>query len=325
MLWRGTIRDEVKRRKPQAPRASNRSRRRDILQDVDQRVEGRRDERGARRGLSSAVLVTATLLLLACDRPEPAPPHVFPDNPIATIPDPVIDLNAQRLTSALGPAYAAIKAGRFDEARRLAESYAGSSDPNAHRGQAEFVIGLAFHRQLFFDTASEHFLRALQLEPGFVESYYYAGHALFNVGRLTEARAAFAVFAKHHPQDAATAFGQGLVEFEADHIDEAERFLTRAIEWATAQRAKAADPRAIDADLGRYKARLGDVYMRRDDVVRAKEQFASAALLRSDSPEVWSKLAVACERLGDKTSAENAWRKFKETTLLREGNPVRSQ
>ncbi|MBL8859036.1 MAG: tetratricopeptide repeat protein [Planctomycetes bacterium] len=269
-------------------------------------------------------MIAVALVFLACDPPKPPPP-IGATTVVATIPDPVFDPAAQKLTPALGPAYGAIKAGRFDDARKLAEDYMQNGGADAHRGQAEFVIGLAFHRQLFYDSASERFLRGLQLEPGFIETYYYAGHALFNVGRLDEARAAFAVFARHHPDDPSTAFGQGLVEFEADRIDAAEVHLQRAIDLSTAQRAKVADPRAIDADLGRYKARLGDVYMRRDDVARAKELFASATSLRSESPEVWSKLAVACERLGDKAGAEKAWRKFTETTNLRAQNPVRSQ
>lgn len=280
--------------------------------------------RRQRRGAPTGAVVAAVLIFLACDPPQPPAPHGS-TTVVATIPDPVFDPAAQKLTPALGPAYGAIKAGRFDDARRLAGNYLNAGGADAHRGQAEFVIGLAFHRQLFYDSASEHFLRGLQLEPGFIETYYYAGHALFNVGRLDEARVAFAVFAKHHPDDPSTAFGQGLVEFEADQIDAAEKHLQRAIDLTTAQRAKVADPRTIDADLGRYKARLGDVYMRRDDVARAKELFASAASLRSESPEVWSKLAVACERLGDKSGAENAWRKFTETTNQRAGNPVRSQ
>lgn len=252
-----------------------------------------------------AILVCA-LLAGGCDPDgEPISPAP-PGGATAVIPNPAIDPGAQKLDGGLGPAYGAIKAARHDEARRLAEQYLASRGAEAHAGQAEFVIGLSFHRQMFFDSASEHFLRALALEPGFLETYYYAGLSLFNVGRLDEARAAFAVYARYKPEDHALAFGQGLVEIEADRVDDAARFLQRAIDLATAERAKAVDPRALDADLGRYHARLGDVCARRDDLHAAKEQYRKATSLRPDSPEVWSKLASTCERLGDADGAARA-------------------
>lgn len=262
------------------------------------------------------------LLVAACD-PDAEPPAPSPSRVAAsTIPNPTVDPAAQKLDGGLGPAYAALKAGRFDEARRLAEEYTRSRGAAAHAGQAQFVIGLAFHRQMFFDAASEHFLRALALEPGFLETYYYAGLALFNVGRLEEARAAFAVYARHKPDDHAAAFGQGLVEIEADRVDEAERFLGRAIELAAAARAREAGPSALDGDLGRYHARLGDVALRRDDFARARGLFERAAALRPDSPEVWSKLALACERLGDSVAAKAAREKAEETQRRRtQGGP----
>jgi tetratricopeptide (TPR) repeat protein len=250
--------------------------------------------------------LAALVLLCACDPPSEPAPQAAASGSRVTIPSPAIDPAAQKIDPELGPAYKALKTGRYDEVRRMVEQYTTVRGAAAHRGQAEFVVGLTYHRQQFFDTASEHFLKALQLEPGFLESYYYAGHALFNVGRLSEARDAFAVYARWKPDDPSTAFGQGLVEFEADAIDAAERFMKRAIELATAQRAKAADPRAIDGDLGRYHARLGDVHARRDDFARAKELYEKAAALRPESPEVWSKLANACDRLGDASGAKSA-------------------
>jgi tetratricopeptide (TPR) repeat protein len=252
------------------------------------------------------VALVALACVCACD-PKPDPMSQAPAaGMVTTIPNPATAGVVTKIDAELAPAYKALKTGRFDEVRRMVEQYTAARGSAAHRGQAEFVIGLTYHRQQFFEKASEHFLTALQSEPSFLETYYYAGHSLFNVGRLDEARAAYAVYAKHKPDDAATAFGQGLVEFEADRIDDAERFMKRAIELATVQRAKAEDPRSIDGDLGRYNARLGDLYARRDDFARAKELFEKAASLRPDSPEIWSKLANACDRLGDVECAKRA-------------------
>jgi tetratricopeptide (TPR) repeat protein len=218
-----------------------------------------------------------------------------------------VDPATQKLDSGLSAAWRALKGSQWKEARDLAGAYTG-----AHRGQAEFVIGLTYHRQMLYAPAVEHFLRALQLEPSFLETYFYAGHALLNVGRLDEARAAFAVYARYEPDEPSVPFGQGLVEIEADHPDPAEHFLQRAIDLATKKRATAQDPRPIDADLGRYYARLGDVYVRRDDNARAREAFERAAKLRDDMSEIWSKLALARERAGDTAGAAAARAKYEE-------------
>lgn len=223
-----------------------------------------------------------------------------------------VDPSTQKLDAGLAAAWRASKASQWNEARELVGAYKG-----AHPGQAEFVIGLTYHRQMLYAPAAEHFLRALQLEPGFLETYFYAGHALFNLGRLDEARAAFAVYARWQPDEPSVPFGQGLVEIEADHPDLAEKFLQRAIDLATKKRAASPDPRSIDADLGRYYARLGDVYVRRDDNQRARDAFEQAAKLRDDMTEIWSKLALARERSGDAAGAAAARARYDE--LVRKG------
>lgn len=237
-----------------------------------------------------------------------------------TIPDPKsFDPAAQKLDGGLGPAYRALQGGQYDDARKGVDAYLRERGAAARRGQAEFVVGMSYHRAKVYTAASEHFLRALELEPGFAETYYYGGFALFNIGRLGEARAALAVYARYKPDDHATSFAQGLVEFEDDHVDAAERFLRRAIELLTAERASSKSPAMFDAGLGRYQARLGDVLMRLDRVSEARATLTEAARLRPDMPEIWMKLANACERLGDRDGAAHARRRYEEATATRAG------
>jgi tetratricopeptide (TPR) repeat protein len=274
------------------------------------------------RRISCAAMIAILLWSAACDPPaatsggaltHPAPAGERPP----TIPDPPIDRAAQKLDGGLGAAWRALNSGQWNESRDLAAAYVRDRGAAAHRGQAEFVTGMTYHRQMLYAEAVEHFLRAMQLEPGFLETYFRAGHALMNMGRLAEARAALAVFARYDADEPAVPFAQGLVEIEDDRAAEAERFLLRAIDLATKKRATAKDPREIDADLGRYEARLGDVYLRRDELQRAKETYARASNLRPDMPEIWSKLAGVCERLGDKAGAESARAKYDEVLKKR--------
>jgi len=236
----------------------------------------------------------------------------------STIPDPQsFDPAAQKLDPGLAAAYRLLQAGQYEDARKSVDAYSRGSSTRA--GQAAFVVGLSYHRAKLYTAAVEHFLRALALEPGFAETYYYAGFALFNVGRLSEARAALAVYARYKPDDHATAFAQGLVEFEDDHVDEAARHIGRAVETLAKLRASSKAPAEFDGDLGRYRARLGDVLMRQDRVSDARATFSEAARLRPDSPEIWMKLANACERLGDRAGADTARRRYEEATAKRSG------
>lgn len=252
-------------------------------------------------------LVALEIGLGAC-RPEPAPRGTPAPPDLVSIPTPParLDTAAQKLDAALAPAYKAMKAAQWDEARQLVARYLAERGATARRGQAEFVVGLTYQKQQLYGPAWEHFERALAAEPGFLETYYYAGSALFNLGRLSEARAALEAFQRHAPGDANAAFQRGLVELEDDRVDEAERFIQRAIALTEAAREAAREPRALDADLGRFRARLGDVYWRRDDLARARAEYEAATRLRPDIPDTWHKLELALERAGDADGAARA-------------------
>ena len=210
-----------------------------------------------------------------------------------------------------------MKAGQWSAAREEVATYLREKGAGARRGQAEFVIAMTYHRQQLYGESSAHFDRAIEAEPGFLESYYYGGSAHQNVGNLARARALLAVYARHNTEDARAAFQQGLVELEDDRVDAAERCFERAIAIAEKKKALMQDARSVDDDLGRYYARLGDVFVRRDDYVRAKAAFTKATELRADIPDTWHKLAVACERTGDAAGATRARKVFDDLTAAR--------
>jgi tetratricopeptide (TPR) repeat protein len=278
---------------------------------------------GSSSSSGSGASVTPTIPdpFAAADPVHAAAAVKSPKDPTFAVPIPAhVDPATQKLDSGLAPAWRALKASQWKDARDLAEAYV--HDKGAHPGQAQFVIGLTFHRQMLYAEAVEHFLRALKSEPGFLETYFHAGYALLNVGRLAEARASLAVYARFEPDEPSVPFGQGLVEIEADSPDAAERYVQRAIDLAQKKRATSKDPRAVDADLGRYFARLGDVYVRRDETARAREAFEKAVSLRDDMPEIWSKVALVRERMGDSAAAAAARAKYEELSRKGAGSSV---
>ena len=90
-----------------------------------------------------------------------------------------------RLDPGLTEAFRLVKGGRFDDGRRAAEAYLAAPAPG-HPGQAQFVIGLSYHRQRLYERAEAHFARGLALEPDYVTARFFHGFALLNLGRLDE-------------------------------------------------------------------------------------------------------------------------------------------
>lgn len=211
---------------------------------------------------------------------------------------------------ALTEAFRHVQAGRHDDALRAVDAYLALPTP-MHAGQAHFVAGLSFHRRQLYENARQRFERAATLEPEYVTTFFFYGFTLINLGRLDEAQEALERYLAADPEAAEAHFGLGLIAFERDRGEEAERVLRRAIELA--QRAPGAR-----RDVARYQARLGDVYLRRDDLPQARAAFESSVALAPDLAEPWHKLALVLRRLGDTAGAEQAQARSRDARARRE-------
>jgi TolA-binding protein len=65
----------------------------------------------------------------------------------------------------LNAAFQLIKAGRFAQARQAAQHYLASGTA-AHPGQAQFILGLSYHRERLYENARARFAEAVAAEPG---------------------------------------------------------------------------------------------------------------------------------------------------------------
>lgn len=227
---------------------------------------------------------------------------------------------ASRLDAALVPAFRAIRAGRHEEARAGLDAYLGKPGA-AHAGQAEFLLGLSYHEQHLYASAREHFARARALEPGYALTGFFYGFALFNLGRLEDARRELEAYAALAPDDPETRFGLGLVALEQDRVEDAEAAFGRAIALGEA-RAKGGPASAnLREDLARYRARLADVYVRRGELAKAREALERSVALWPDHFEPWHKLAWVLERQGDPEGAARAELKSQEALHRRARTP----
>ncbi len=225
------------------------------------------------------------------------------------------------LDSGLTGAFRAVKAGRYEEARRAVDAYLGSGPAAAHPGQAQFVAGLSYHQEKLYELARGRFARAAALEPGYFTTYFFLGFALFNLGRLADARQAFETYLGIDPREAEAHFGLGLVALEQDRADDAERSFRQAIELAGGggdggDAGSLAGPRR--RDVARYETRLADVYLRRDELQPARAALERAVALWPEFFEPWHKLALVLRRLGDPAGADRAESRSTEARRLRQ-------
>jgi tetratricopeptide (TPR) repeat protein len=257
--------------------------------------EGRSRRKAVTAGRVAAS-VAAGLLLAGTVRAQDPGPSPAPAEAARKVP---------ALDPGLTPAFHLIRAGRHPEARRAAEAYLASGAA-AHPGQAQFILGLSYHRQRLYESAHAHFASALELEPDYVTAYFFHGFTLLNLGRLDEARKALETYLARGPEDPEAVFGRGLVALEQDRVDDAEQAFLRAIALGQAKGVAPVVTADAGEDIARYYARLADVHLRRGDLPKARAALERSVELWPGHFEPWHKLAGVLRRLGDVEGAERA-------------------
>jgi tetratricopeptide (TPR) repeat protein len=218
---------------------------------------------------------------------------------------------APKLDARLTEAFRAIQAGRYEESRRAVGEYLAAPDA-VHRGQAEFLLGLSYHRQRLYESARTHFAVAVEREPDYVTTFFFYGFTLYNLGRLDEAERNLERYLAFAPEDPETHFGLGLVALDRDRVDDADKRFQEAIALVEARAGGAALSQGQSEDVARYQARLADVYLRRDDLPKARAALERSVELWPAHFEPWHKLSRVLERMGDAAGAARAQEKSEE-------------
>jgi Flp pilus assembly protein TadD len=214
--------------------------------------------------------------------PEKVVPLVsYPDDPKLAI--------AQRLLSS----------GHFEYAKNLITQVL---DARPEVGRAEFFLGVALTKMKKYEDARPHLERSLQLRQPFPEAkhaHHFMGWASYHLGELGRARSDFEAHLAEVPDEPDSIFALGLIAFDEDRLDDAEKHFQKAIELQQ-------DPKASRRDLAKAWIRLGDLSMRRDDPAKAEERYMTGLSYFADHYEGWAKLARSRERLGKVKEAESA-------------------
>lgn len=193
-----------------------------------------------------------------------------------------------------------------DARDRLAGYLAGHPDD----GRAEFLLGLTYHREKRYGLARPHFETAARLDPGYHPTYHFLGWCLYYLGEPEAARRAF----ERHlelEEEGDSHYALGLIAFDADRLDEAERRYRRAIELQEGNRGRV-------AEVAKAHARLADVHLRRDELEQARAELEFATGMWPQHYAAFYKLSMVLARLGEQEAAQRAFDQYRYWEQLAE-------
>jgi tetratricopeptide (TPR) repeat protein len=196
---------------------------------------------------------------------------------------------------------ALIDAGLYAAARARLEPIV-AQHPGWARAAA--LLALTYYRESRFEAARPLFAQALAADPEEIAVRPLYGWTLYSLGELDAAAAMFASLLERKPDYAPAHYALGVIHLDRDEVDAARGRFETTIRLATAQ----ADPPMA----GRAHARLGDLWVRLDDLARAKQELETALALFPEEAEAWFKLSRVLQRLGDEEGAEAARERFGE-------------
>lgn len=201
----------------------------------------------------------------------------------------------------LAPIFALISENQLGLARDRVTDYLQQSSDS---GQAQFLLGLTYHREKRYALARPHFAKAAELSPQFQPTYHFYGWCLYYLGKTEQARTAFQDHLRLAPTEGDSHFALGLLAMEDDQLDEAERRFHQAIEL------QIDNPRRRP-DVAKAHARLGDLYIRQERLDAAQAQLETATNLWPQHYAAYYKLHLVLNRLGETEAAEEAFRQYR--------------
>ncbi len=194
-----------------------------------------------------------------------------------------------------------IDAGHYEAARARLQPIV---DQHPAWARAVSLLALTYYRESRFELAKPLFERALATGPDEVASLPLYGWSLYSLGELDAAEKAFETLLERRPDYAPAHYALGVIRLDRDEIEPARQRFEATVELASRQ----ADPPME----GRARARLGDLYVRLDDLAAARKELEAAVGLFPDEVEAHFKLSRVLQRLGDSAGAEASRRRFEE-------------
>ena len=189
--------------------------------------------------------------------------------------------------------------GALDGARQTAQTVL-KAKPDCDRAAA--IEGIVLNKLKRYEEAKPLLERARDSKQPFPEqkhAAHFLGWCHYHLGELSAAQKAFELHLTVVPNEPDSTFGLGLVALGEDRLDDADRYLAKALEGFS-------KPRDSAVDRARVLTRMADVALRRDDPAAAEALLRRAIEASPVQHETWSKLARVCDRLGKVQEADAA-------------------
>ena len=189
--------------------------------------------------------------------------------------------------------------GALDGARQTAQTVL-KAKPDCDRAAA--IEGIVLNKLKRYEEAKPLLERARDSKQPFPEqkhAAHFLGWCHYHLGELSAAQKAFELHLTVVPNEPDSTFGLGLVALGEDRLDDADRYLAKALEGFS-------KPRDSAVDRARVLTRMADVSLRRDDPAAAEALLRRAIEASPVQHETWSKLARVCDRLGKVEEADAA-------------------
>ncbi len=170
--------------------------------------------------------------------------------------------------------------------------------------RAALLLGLTYYRESRFEAANRLFAQALKADPEELAVRPLYGWSLYSLGELDAAVKMFESILERRPDYTAAHYGLGLIYLDRDQTDSARERFGMILQLA----AKQEDPTMA----GRAHGRLGDLYLRLDDLASAKRELELAVELAPADHDALFTLSRVLQRLGDEEGAGDARRRYEE-------------
>jgi len=178
---------------------------------------------------------------------------------------------------------------------------AGRSFADCHH-----LLGLCFAMLGQSHRALEHFGKALELNPRYIEAHIHRGILLNDLGRVEEATEAFRQAANHNTSQPSGFPAHVAANLANHHAQLASAYAeSGAITQAVEQYRRAVELGPNFADL-RYK--LARLLLESGDVLSAREELERVVVDRPNFVDALASLGLARYLSGDSVGAQQVWR-----------------
>ena len=216
--------------------------------------------------------------------------------------------------------------------------------------KARYLLGLAYFQREDFAQAIPHFEAVIKRESRHTKAHFNLGSCYLRTGKIAEGRATLRIFEKLTREEEQLSSLQRLIHNDPQRLlprYELAELLIKRTEWKLATTElkaclaiaphdeKASEllgyiylqteayPAALEVYGGLveahpesaiYRNSLGIVYMMIEKPRQAIAQFETATRLGSTNPQLYRNLANAYRQIGERTKAEQAYRRYRSLT-----------